>query len=145
MRVAGYVVVILLVLLVVGVALALRRLRVIRAGGVHVALRRRIDASGRGWRLGIGHYRGDEFLWYRVLGVSTKADQVITRAGLQIATRRAPGSTETYAMPAGAGVLQCHGVTGVDVELAMGEDALTGFLSWLESSPPGRHAPWASY
>jgi hypothetical protein len=25
----------------------------------------------------------------------------------------------------------------------MGPDALTGFLSWLESAPPGR-LPWAS-
>jgi hypothetical protein len=32
---------------------------------------------------------------------------------------------------------------GTEVEIAMGPDALTGFLSWLESAPPGR-LPWAS-
>jgi hypothetical protein len=26
-----------------------------------------------------------------------------------------------------------------NVELAMTEEALTGFLSWLEASPPGSH------
>ena len=31
-----------------------------------------------------------------------------------------------------------------EVEIAMGPDALTGFLSWLESAPPGRSIPWAS-
>jgi hypothetical protein len=25
--------------------------------------------------------------------------------------------------------------------LAMGRDTLTGFLSWLESAPPGRNVP----
>ncbi|MCC5697686.1 DUF2550 domain-containing protein [Klebsiella pneumoniae] len=33
---------------------------------------------------------------------------------------------------------------GPQLELAMGRDALTGFLSWLESAPPGRSVPWAS-
>jgi hypothetical protein len=30
------------------------------------------------------------------------------------------------------------------LEIAMDTEALTGFLSWLESSPPGRAVPWAS-
>jgi hypothetical protein len=39
-------------------------------------------------------------------------------------------------MPSGAVVLRCR--TGVDeLELAMRQDTLTGFLSWLESAPPG--------
>ncbi|HVV19846.1 MAG TPA: DUF2550 family protein, partial [Pseudonocardiaceae bacterium] len=32
---------------------AFRRLRLLREGGIHVALRRRIDDSGRGWQVGV--------------------------------------------------------------------------------------------
>jgi hypothetical protein len=39
-------------------------------------------------------------------------------------------------------VLRCEGSNSV--ELAMGADTMTGFLSWLESAPPGRSVPWAS-
>jgi hypothetical protein len=46
-------------------------------------------------------------------------------------------------MPAGATVLRCRGEAG-ELELAMDTDALTGFLSWLESSPPGRAIPWSA-
>jgi hypothetical protein len=37
-------------------------------------------------------------------------------------------------------VLACR-VAGDEVELAMGRDTLTGFLSWLESAPPGSNVP----
>jgi hypothetical protein len=131
-----------------GVALVIaycawRRLRLLRAGGVHVALRLRQDDSGRGWHLGVGRYQGDEFVWFRVLSLRAGPDQIITRDGLEIDNRREPAASETYAMPAGSTVLRCRG-TGGDVEIAMGPDALTGFLSWLESAPPGRSIPWAS-
>jgi hypothetical protein len=78
---------------------------------------------------------------------------VIRRGGLEIATRREPDWPETYAMPAGSTVLRCRAVnfgpgrsgsSGRMVEIAMGPDALTGFLSWLESAPPGGRLPWAS-
>jgi hypothetical protein len=49
--------------------------------------------------------------------------------------RRGLTVPESYAMPSGAVVLRCR--TGVDeLELAMRQDTLTGFLSWLESAPP---------
>jgi hypothetical protein len=35
-------------------------------------------------------------------------------------------------------VLECN-QQGRVIELAMSEDALTGFLSWLEAAPPGQH------
>jgi hypothetical protein len=123
--------------------LALRRFRLLRQGGVDVALRVRLDDSGRGWHLGVGHYRGGEFAWYRVLSVRSGPDRVIRRIGLEIANRRQPTVPEAYGMPQGATVLRCRAVEG-ELELAMGVDALPGFLSWLESSPPGRAVPWAS-
>jgi hypothetical protein len=43
---------------------------------------------------------------------------------------------EGYSLLSGAVVVRC--VAGTQpVELAMGADTLTGFLSWLESAPPG--------
>lgn len=142
MGLTGWVVVLLLVVVVVLAALPMRRLRAIREGGVPVALRQRVENTARGWHLGIGHYHGGDFLWYRVLGMSTRPDRVIPRSGLEIASRRAPEVAESYAMPGQATVLCCHAAAG-DLELAMTDETLTGFLSWLESSPPGR-VPWAS-
>ncbi|GDY32441.1 DUF2550 domain-containing protein [Gandjariella thermophila] len=141
MAITGWVVVLLLLVVVAG-TLTLRRWLAIREG-VPVALRQRLEGTGRGWHLGIAHYRGGDFLWYRVLGVSTRPDRVIRRSGLEIAARREPDATESYAMPRGATVLRCRADAG-DIELAMGADTLTGFLSWLESAPPGRAVPWAS-
>jgi hypothetical protein len=124
-----------------------RRLRLLRAGGVNVALRTRLNGGGRGWHLGVGRYHGDEFTWYRAFSLRSGPDRVIHRDGLEIATRREPDGPETYVMPAGSMVLRCRPTradSGIEVEIAMGPDALTGFLSWLESAPPGGRLPWAS-
>lgn len=143
MGITGYVGVLLIVLAVVLAGYAFRRLRLLREGGVHVALRRKIDGGARGWQVGVGRYRGDEFVWYRVLSVRSGPDQVIPRVGLEIEDRRPPSAPESYAMPADATVLRCRAGHG-ELELAFSADALTGFLSWLESSPPGSIVPWAS-
>jgi hypothetical protein len=63
---------------------------------------------------------------------------------MEIADRREPSGPELYSMPPSSQVLRFREIgQDVDVEIAMGPDALTGFLSWLESAPPGR-LPWAS-
>lgn len=135
-----------LVIVVLG-WLTLRRLRALRAGGVHTALRTRLDPSGKGWHLGVGRYQGDEFVWFRVLSLRLGPDSVIHRSGLEIADRRDPSGAELYGMPPGSRVLRVSGTgasTGEpEIEIAMSPDTLTGFLSWLESAPPGR-LPWAS-
>ncbi|MGW1677766.1 DUF2550 domain-containing protein [Saccharopolyspora sp. NPDC002376] len=131
----------LLVAVLVVAGLAWRRLRELRAGGIDVALRVSKDGAGRGWHLGVAHYRGEEFAWYRVLSLRSGPNWVINRRNVEIAQRREPTMAEAYAMPTGSTVLD---LTGPDLELAMGRDALTGFLSWLESAPPGRSVPWAS-
>ncbi|HEY7593641.1 MAG TPA: DUF2550 domain-containing protein [Actinophytocola sp.] len=138
--------VLVLVVVVLG-WLTVRRLRALRSGGVHAAFRTRLDPSGKGWHLGVGRYRGDEFVWFRVASLRPGPDRVIHRSGLEIAERREPSGTELYVMPPGSLVLRVSdtgGSTGApEIELAMSPDALTGFLSWLESAPPGR-LPWAS-
>jgi hypothetical protein len=146
-----FVVVVGLALLVVAVSVALfawRRMRLLRAGGVDVAMRVRKKDGGRGWHLGVAHYRGEEFTWYRALSLRSGPNRVLNRRNVEIATRREPSLAETYTMPTGSTVLTVTGLTvaGLEsnVELAMGPDALTGFLSWLESAPPGKSVPWAS-
>jgi hypothetical protein len=129
-----------LVALLIGV-LAWRRLRELRVGGIDVALRASKNGEARGWNLGVAHYRGEEFAWYRILSLRSGPNWVINRRTVEIAQRREPTGAEVYAMPAGSTVLD---LTGPDLELAMNSDALTGFLSWLESAPPGRSVPWAS-
>ena len=128
-------IVVLVVLLVVALLL-LRRIRVLRRGGVDVSLReaRSLDDL-RGWHSGLGRYRGDEFRWYRISGLSSGANVVLDRTRLEITDRRSPVAGEMH--PAGATVLTCRD-GGRTWELAIGADVLTGFSSWLESTPPGR-------
>lgn len=125
------------------VLLALRRLRQLRASGIDVALRAHRGDPGRGWHLGVARYRGEEFAWYRALSLRSGPNWVLNRGNVEIAARREPAMAETYTMPAGAVVLHLSR-PGHDIEVAMGPDALTGFLSWLESAPPGSSVPWAS-
>jgi hypothetical protein len=121
--------------------LAVRRVRLMRGGGVDACLRRRPAAVARdasaGWHFGVGRYRGNELAWYRLTSLRPGPTVVVDRTDLEIVNRRAPTDAETYAIPQAAAVLHCR-ARGVDLELAMAPGVLTGFLSWLESAPPGR-------
>lgn len=124
--------------------LAWRRLRTLHVGGVDVALRLRKDERGRSWHLGVAHYRGEEFVWYRALSVRSGPNLVMNRRNVEITERRRPSMAESHVVPAGSTVLDLSGHDS-EMELAMGGDALTGFLSWLESAPPsGRSVPWST-
>jgi hypothetical protein len=149
MTISGMVVEIVLVVVAAVLLLlalvALRRLQQLRRGGVDVAMRRArpMDAAPvpsatddqRGWHFGIARYRGDQFRWYRVSGLRSGPNVVLDRVELEIVDRRPPRPTELH--PPGATVLRCRTSSGL-YELAMGADVLTGFSSWLESTPPGR-------
>lgn len=124
--------------------LAFRRVRLMRGGGVDVCLRRPPRgkavgdaASGAGWHFGVGRYRGDELAWFRLTSFRPGATVVVDRTMLEIVDRRPATSAEAYVIPPASSVLQCR-VAGEDLELAMSPGVLTGFLSWLESAPPGR-------
>jgi hypothetical protein len=136
--------VLVLALAVLAVWYGVRWVRMRRAGGVSVALRWAPDKARSGWHLGIGRYEGDDFAWYRVWSLRTGPDRVFEREALEIADRRGPSGTEAYAVPPGSTVLRCESRTQEAIEIAMGPGALTGFLSWLESAPPGRRVPRAS-
>lgn len=144
MQIAVVVLVLLIVLAAVAVGYGWRWMRMRRGGGVSVALRWKPDNARAGWHLGMARYEGDAFAWYRVWSLRVRPDRVFERESLVIADRRDPAGTEAYAVPADATVLRCENAGNEPIEIAMGPGALTGFLSWLESAPPGRRVRRAS-
>ena len=130
----------LLVLLVLAglAALAVRRRFITRRGGTFdCSLRLRPGSHGQGWALGIGRYAGDRLEWYRVFSYATRPRRVMARRDLEILDRRDPQGAEALSLLANAVVVRCRNGSGF-VEFGMSTEALTGFLSWLESAPPGR-------
>ena len=117
--------------------LALRRRFITRRGGTFdCSLRLKEGAHGKGWVLGIGRYDDDKFEWYRVFSYSTRPRRVYVRRELQVLDNREPTGVEVFSLLAGAIVVRCRNSEG-PLELAMDRDSLTGFLSWVESAPPG--------
>lgn len=132
--------VLLLCLVVPLVWLAVRRVRLMRGGGVDLCLRRRSAVTD--WHFGVGRYEGDRFAWYRLTSFRIGPTVVLARAELEIVDRRPPLRSEEFAIPMAVEVLRCRGRDAagrpVDAELAMSAGVRTGFLAWLESTPPGR-------
>ncbi|MCI0690111.1 MAG: DUF2550 domain-containing protein [Sporichthyaceae bacterium] len=93
---------------------------------------------GRGWLFGLARYSGDGLAWYRVFSFSPRPRYVYPRRELTVRGQRKPTGPEAMALLSGAVVLEC-GVAGQRVELGMSPAAVTGFLAWLESAPPGHH------
>ena len=119
-------------------AFAVRRWLLSRTGGtVELSLRLRESTHGRGWVLGSGRFVGDELQWFRVFSLAPHPRRVLSRRDLSVLSRRTPTGPERLSLQAGMVVLECTTDEGL-VQLAMGESALTGFLSWLESAAPGR-------
>ena len=126
---------VLLAVIVVFAMLFVRRWLLERRGGtVECSLR---EPDGRGvWRLGIGRYNGDELLWFAIFGFRFRPRRVVHRRGLVVSGRRTPKAEEQAALHPDTGIVEVRD-DGHTVELAMSGAALTGFLAWLEASPPG--------
>jgi Protein of unknown function (DUF2550) len=93
--------------------------------------------DGRGWSYGIAQYGADRVDWYRIFSYAFRPAAVLTRRELEVVGRRDPEGTEELALFPGWTILDCRLGAGY-AELALSEDALTGFLSWLEAAPPGQ-------
>ncbi|MGW1160547.1 DUF2550 domain-containing protein [Streptomyces sp. NPDC002513] len=130
-------------LVVVGLfVFGLRRRLIQRSGGTFdCSLRWNVpeesDTSGKGWGYGIARYNGDRVEWFRVFSYAPRPRRVLERSAIEVAGRRAPEGEEELALLSDAVILACHH-RGTRLELAMSEDALTGFLAWLEAAPPGQ-------
>ncbi|MEU6171348.1 DUF2550 domain-containing protein [Streptantibioticus parmotrematis] len=95
------------------------------------------EPSGKGWVYGVARYSGDRVEWFRVFSYAPRPRRVLERAAIEVVQRRTPQGEEELALLSDAYVLTCTH-QGESLELAMSEDALTGFLAWLEAAPPGQ-------
>jgi hypothetical protein len=118
--------------------LAVRRILLDRGGAtVECGLRR----PGGTWRLGLAAYGAGELRWYDTFGVRLTPEEVLARRTLSVRSRRQADPSEAARLRQGMVVISCQaGEEPETVELAMGEAALTGFLAWLESAPPGSYS-----
>jgi hypothetical protein len=135
---AGWLLVVVLVVAIAcAVGIAVRRNLIERSGGsVECGLRR---SPGRRWRLGLAAYQQDELRWYPVFGIWLRPAEVFARHALSVVSRRPADPVEMTSVGSGAVVVECDTGEGAEsrIELALSEDALTGFLAWLEAAPPG--------
>lgn len=116
-------------------AIAVRRSLLTRSGGVDVCWRNRIGPDGNGWTFGQGRYRDNELTLYRSFSPLPIASRKLLRNRLTLGARRSLAGTEPDLLPVGSVVLRCtDGRT--PIELALAEEAATGLRSWLESVPP---------
>jgi hypothetical protein len=121
-----------LVLAVVVAFLLRRRFLLSGLGAVTVWLR---PAGRPRWSVGVAWYGGDVLLWYRGLSLSVRPQERLCRSELRVESRRSPGPND-LSLPSDVVVLTCTTAQG-ERELAMDRSTVTGFLSWMESVPPG--------
>ena len=120
-------------LVVLAVAFLLRR-RFLLSGLGAVTMWLRPVGSPR-WSVGVAWYGGDMLLWYRGLSLAVRPHERLSRADLHVESRRSP-VRDDLALPSDVVVLAISTPEGPR-ELAMDASTVTGFLSWMESAPPG--------
>lgn len=130
---SGLVVLVLVVIAIV--VIAFRRSALSRSGAIDVCWRRDLSPDGRGWALGQGRFRDNEFLMYRSFSPLPGAARKLDRESLKLGERRARVGTEPDLLPVDAVIVRCTD-GGQQIELALSDEALTGLRSWLESLPP---------
>src|SRR3954471_12164026 len=96
---AGFV---LLLVLVYGLALVVRRRALSRHGGTfELSVRVRSSQAGRGWVLGLGRSRDERLEWFRIFSPSPRPRRVWARAQLAITGQREPTGAESFALYGG--------------------------------------------
>ncbi|HET6391842.1 MAG TPA: DUF2550 domain-containing protein [Blastococcus sp.] len=120
-------------LVVLAVAFLLRR-RFLLSGLGAVTMWLRPARSPR-WSVGVAWYGGDMLLWYRGLSFAVRPHERLSRAEIRVESRRSAGRDD-LALPSDVVVLAIVTPEGPR-ELAMDGSTVTGFLSWMESAPPG--------
>jgi len=129
--------VVLLVLLLFGLLLVVRRRVLSRHGGTfELSFRVRHVHPGRGWLLGLGRYSGENLEWFRYFSLWPGPKRVLERATLTYVDTRSPEGPEELSLYPDHVVVRCTTPAG-PVELAMSASSLVGFQSWLEAGPPG--------
>jgi hypothetical protein len=118
------------------------RVRLLMQGGGTIRLQVRVSTMvpGRGWSSGVGQFVGDELRFHRMFSLGFRPKRTIDRAGLVLEERRLPEGPERLTMP-GHWIVIRVATRGEELEIAMAESTVTGFLSWLEAAPPGSVGP----
>ncbi len=124
-----------LVVVLAIVVIAVRRSALTRSGAIDICWRRDLTPDGRGWILGQGRFRDNEFLLYRSFSPLPGVAGKLRRDSLKLGERRSPVGTEPDLLPVDSVIVRCTD-GGAQIELALSEEALTGLRSWLESLPP---------
>ncbi|MFD2090562.1 DUF2550 domain-containing protein [Blastococcus deserti] len=122
---------VLVVVLVVAFLLR-RRFLLSGLGAVTMWLR---PGGSRRWSVGVAWYGGDVLLWYRGLSLAVRPHERLCRSEIRVSSRRTP-NRDDLALPSDVVVLAIATPEGPR-ELAMEGSTVTGFLSWVESAPPG--------
>ncbi|KQY54514.1 MULTISPECIES: DUF2550 domain-containing protein [unclassified Nocardioides] len=132
--------IILVLVVVYGVALVVRRRALSRNGGTfELSHRARSEQTGRGWVLGLGRYSGERLEWFRIFSLSPRPRSSWLRTDLVYAGRRDAEGTEQMSLYAEHVIVVVESEGG-PIEFAMSPSSLMGFQSWLEAAPPG--ADW---
>ena len=126
----------LIILILAAGGIAARRFLLERGGGTVECGLRRPNGS---WRLGVASYQPEELCWFGIFGLRLRPDEVFPRRDLAVVSRRLPTDAEAATLGPGMIVVECRLDEEGTVDLALGEAALTGLLSWLEAAPPGSH------
>lgn len=142
----------LLTVFLVGAAILLvgasRRSVIERRGGAVECYLRAPGARGRRgtWRIGFGRYGSENLGWFPIFSLRPRPTATLSRRGLVIVGKRSLTPEDRSRLPEDVSVVSLGWLTGegqepqeAAFELAMGKMAMTGFLSWLESMPPGTH------
>lgn len=132
--------VVLVLVLLWGVGVVVRRRWISRSGGTfECSIRVRPTKAGLGWVLGVGRYSDDRLEWFRLFSLAPRPKLSLQRSELEYAGRRDPAGAESYSLYSGHIVVSCTTPSGT-LEVAMSPATLTGLLAWLEAAPPGQAA-----
>jgi len=112
-----------------------RRLLMVGGGTIRLQVRVSTMVPGRGWSVGVGQFVGDELRFHRMFSFGVRPKRVLDRRVLTVEEQRLPTRPERLSIPGHWVVLRCS-MGGGELEIAMAEATVTGFLSWLEAGPP---------
>jgi len=116
------------------VALGLRRRGITRHAGTFECC---VRTAGRSrFTLGMARYAGDRLEVFRWFSLSYWPRAVFERSLIVETGRRKPIGREVMLLGAGEVVVLEFTYDGRPAALALGQSALTGFLAWIEASPP---------
>lgn len=131
---AVVVVVVVVLLFLALIALGLRRRGITRHAGTFECC---VRPAGRSrFTLGMARYGGDRLEVFRWFSLDYRPRAVFERSLIVETGRRKPIGREVMLLGAGEVVILEFTYDGRPAALALGPSALTGFLAWIEASPP---------